>query len=192
MTMAKRPPLDRIGGNLALDLANTISWRGTARETDHLADAAAILAWVKSVGLMPRNFALSAVRRRAFEADVRGLRHAVMQAGEAIAGSKPPPKDGLAKIRDLAARSLASASLRGAPIEISFAHEDRIIGPLAWAALDLLRSDELDRLKRCPAENCRWLFLDRTKNRSRRWCDMATCGNQAKARTHRALQCDGG
>jgi len=55
-----------------------------------------------------------------------------------------------------------------------------------------LRSDELDLLKRCPADNCRWLFLDRTKNRSRRWCDMATCGNQAKARKHRAFQCDDG
>ena len=186
------PLPDRIGGNLALDLANTIGWRGTARETDHLANADAILAWVKAVGLVPGNFAISAARRPAFEADIRGLRDAVMRAGEAIAESKPPPKDALAAIRDIAASSLASASLRGAPIEISFAQEDRILGTLAWAALDLLRSDELDRLKRCPSDNCRWLFLDHTKNRSRRWCDMATCGNQAKARKHRAFQCDDG
>ena len=57
--MATRSPLpDRIGGNLALDLANTIGWRGSARETDHLANAEAILAWVKAVGLVPGNFAL--------------------------------------------------------------------------------------------------------------------------------------
>ncbi|MDP1582193.1 MAG: CGNR zinc finger domain-containing protein [Bradyrhizobium sp.] len=192
MTKAKLSPPERIGGNLALDLANTISWRGTSRETDHLADADAILAWVRAVGLVPANFAIPAVRRRAFEADVHRLRDAVMRAGEAIAEGKPPPKGPLAAIRDLAAGSLAAATLRGAPIEISFAPEDRIVGALAWAALDLLRSNELDRLKRCPADNCHWLFLDRTKNRSRRWCDMATCGNQAKARKHRAFQCDGG
>jgi predicted RNA-binding Zn ribbon-like protein len=190
--MATHNPLpDRIGGNLALDLANTIGWRGTAHETDHLANTDAILAWVKAVGLVPRNFAISAARRPAFAGDVHGLRDAVMRAGEAIAEGQPPPKDALAAIRDLAASSLASASLRGAPIEMSFAQEDRILGALAWAALDLLRSDELDRLKRCPADNCHWLFLDRTKNRSRRWCDMATCGNRAKARKHRGFQCNG-
>ena len=192
MTMATRsPPPDRVGGNLALDLANTISWRSTARETDHLADADAIVAWVRAVGLVSGNFAIPAARRPAFATEVRGLREAVMRAGKAIADGKPPPKDALAAIRDVAASSLASASLRGAPIEISFAPEDRILGTLAWAALDLLRSDQLDRLKRCPADNCHWLFLDRTKNRSRRWCDMATCGNRAKARQHRAFQCDG-
>jgi predicted RNA-binding Zn ribbon-like protein len=181
-------PANRIGGNPVLDLANTISWRGTVRETDHLAGADAILTWAKGLGLVPGNFAVPSARRRAFEADVLGLRHAVMRAGEAIAKGEPPPKDALATVRDLAARSLASASLRGAPAELSFAHQDRVTGPLAWAALDLLRSDELDRLKQCPAQNCRWLFLDRTKNRSRRWCDMATCGNQAKVRKHRTLQ----
>ena len=185
-------PPERIGGNLALDFANTISWRGTVRETDHLAGADAILSWVKTVGLVPGNFAVPNARRRAFEADVLGLRNAVMRAGEAIANGEPPSKDALATVRDVAARGLASASLRGAPTAISFAHQDRVTGPLAWAALDLLRSDQLDRLKQCPAETCRWLFLDRTKNHSRRWCDMATCGNQAKVRKHRAMQCDDG
>jgi predicted RNA-binding Zn ribbon-like protein len=103
--------------------------------------------------------------------------------GAAIAGGAEPPAQGLAVIHDLAARTFAAASLTGAPAIIEFAHGDRIIGPLAWAAVDLLRSDELGRLKRCPPQDCRWLFIDRTKNRSRRWCEMATCGNRAKTRS---------
>jgi len=75
---------------------------------------------------------------------------------------------------------LAAASLVGTPVRLDFVRDDRIVGPIAWAALDLLRGDELGRLKQCPPEDCRWLFIDRTKNGSRRWCEMATCGNRAK------------
>jgi predicted RNA-binding Zn ribbon-like protein len=77
---------------------------------------------------------------------------------------------------------MASADLAGAPLQLSFKGADRILGPVAWAAMDLLRSDELDRLKQCPAHDCHWLFLDRSKNGSRRWCEMSTCGDRAKKR----------
>lgn len=52
----------------------------------------------------------------------------------------------------------------------------------ARSALRLIASDDTERLKICP--NCEWLFIDRSKNRSRTWCDMAVCGNRAKARLH--------
>lgn len=179
------PPLHRIAGNLALDLANTISWRGTEREIDHLADADAILAWAMDAGLVDANFSVSTTHRAALVDDVHRLGGAIDQAGAAIARGEALPARALATVRDLAARSFAAASLTGVPASIDFAHADRIIGPLAWAAVDLLRSDELDRLKQCPPNDCRWLFIDRTKNGSRRWCEMATCGNRAKRRSPR-------
>lgn len=52
----------------------------------------------------------------------------------------------------------------------------------ARSALKLVASPDTERLKICP--NCEWLFIDRSKNRSRTWCDMAVCGNRAKARLH--------
>jgi predicted RNA-binding Zn ribbon-like protein len=52
----------------------------------------------------------------------------------------------------------------------------------AHSALSLAASPEPDRLKICP--NCGWLFLDRSRNRSRTWCDMAVCGNRSKAKRH--------
>lgn len=89
----------------------------------------------------------------------------------------------------MAQRSIGSADLRvpaDAPTELAFHRmPDEILGPLAWAAFDLLRTDRLDRLKQCPPVDCGWLFLDTTKNGTRRWCDMATCGSRAKAAASR-------
>jgi predicted RNA-binding Zn ribbon-like protein len=88
-------------------------------------------------------------------------------------------------IRDFAASALRSAAISGAPAIFDFEGIDQIVGAIAWAALDLFRGDELSRLKQCPPDDCQWLFIDRTKNLSRRWCDMATCGNRAKKHAHR-------
>jgi predicted RNA-binding Zn ribbon-like protein len=175
----------RVGGNLALDLANTFSFRGTPRETDHLADADAILTWAKNAGLISNGFRMAAADRAALVGDVRHLRRAVDEAFAAISHDATPPKPALTTIRDLAARSLAGATLAGTPAAFEFSGIHAIIGPLAWAALDLLRSDELARLKQCPPHDCRWLFIDRTKNGSRRWCEMATCGDRAKKNAQR-------
>jgi predicted RNA-binding Zn ribbon-like protein len=57
---------------------------------------------------------------------------------------------------------------------------------LAQAACDLMTSGMLDRLRACGSETCRWLFLDTSKNHTRRWCDMKICGNRMKARRFHA------
>ncbi|HKD48916.1 MAG TPA: ABATE domain-containing protein [Rhizomicrobium sp.] len=59
---------------------------------------------------------------------------------------------------------------------------------LAQAAVKLLTSDELERVRACGAANCRWLFLDTSKNHTRRWCNMKVCGNRMKARRFQARQ----
>jgi predicted RNA-binding Zn ribbon-like protein len=64
----------------------------------------------------------------------------------------------------------------------------RPLWPVAQAAVDLLRSPELARLKQCG--HCRWLFLDASRNRSRRWCSMAHCGTDAKVRSLRARRAE--
>ena len=61
-----------------------------------------------------------------------------------------------------------------------------LLRPVLRSALHLLSSPELARLRECAAERCGKLYLDHTKNASRRWCDMDTCGNRAKARRHQA------
>lgn len=63
-------------------------------------------------------------------------------------------------------------------------HLESALWPIARAAADLLLSDELQHLRMCASDDCAWLFIDRTKNHRRRWCDMKTCGNRVKARRH--------
>jgi predicted RNA-binding Zn ribbon-like protein len=61
---------------------------------------------------------------------------------------------------------------------------DRVLWPAVVSAAELLTSDDLGRVRECASERCAWLFLDRSKNQSRRWCDMTVCGNRSKARRH--------
>lgn len=61
---------------------------------------------------------------------------------------------------------------------------DRLLWSVARSAAELLTSSELDRIRECASDRCSWLFLDYSRSRRRRWCDMKTCGNRAKARRH--------
>ena len=63
---------------------------------------------------------------------------------------------------------------------------DQVLWPVARSAMDLLTSADLGRVRECACESCGWLFLDTSKNRSRRWCSMEACGNRTKARRHYA------
>jgi len=59
------------------------------------------------------------------------------------------------------------------------------VGLIAAAAAKVAIEQRLDRVKICPAHDCRWAFYDTSRNRSRQWCSMEVCGNRAKARAHR-------
>jgi predicted RNA-binding Zn ribbon-like protein len=60
----------------------------------------------------------------------------------------------------------------------------RMLWPVMWDAAELLKSEHVNDVRECASETCNWLFLDTSRNHSRRWCDMKSCGNRAKARTH--------
>lgn len=60
-----------------------------------------------------------------------------------------------------------------------------LVGEVAAAVVTVALEGRLERIKICPADDCRWAFYDRSKNQSRSWCSMKVCGNRAKARSHR-------
>jgi predicted RNA-binding Zn ribbon-like protein len=62
------------------------------------------------------------------------------------------------------------------------------LGPVAIAAVRMVFEGRWERLKLCGDDDCRWAFVDASRNRAGRWCDMATCGNRAKSRAFRARQ----
>jgi len=173
---SSQPPLHRVGGNLALDFANTVSSRATDRETDHIATLDGLLRWAADTGLVAGDIDFSADAL----ATAHALRAAIRSVMEAAVAQEERPREA-AVILKVLKECLEAAHFDGIPARILFrASAAEILGPIALAAVDLLRSDMIARVKMCPQDDCHWLFLDMTKNGSRRWCDMAVCGNRAK------------
>ncbi|HEX5502477.1 MAG TPA: ABATE domain-containing protein [Thermomicrobiales bacterium] len=189
---------DPPGVGLCLDFANTVSPHGGADVNEHLHAYADLLAWGRRAGVLTaegeRGLAAVAARRPAEAAAVLvgaiALREAIYRVFSAVAGGRAPAGADLATLNDALAR--ASAHLRVVPAAGGFAWAwagaddalDRVLWPVARSAADLLTSARLDRVRECAGEDCNWLFLDLSRNRSRRWCDMKECGNRAKARRH--------
>jgi predicted RNA-binding Zn ribbon-like protein len=192
--------LSRVGGVLALDFANTVSDRGTPAMVDHLQTATHVLEWSTHAGGLDAATAhrVATALGRDRQAGPRllrqalALRGALHGIGAALARGAAPPAGDLARLRTVARRALAGAELGAGPeggYRWDFsraAAESAVLGPIAWSAVDLLERGPLARIKQCPGPGCGWLFLDQSKNGSRRWCDMATCGNRTKGRRHRA------
>jgi predicted RNA-binding Zn ribbon-like protein len=60
----------------------------------------------------------------------------------------------------------------------------RLLGRIVRSAAEVLTSDDIERVKSCAAKKCCWLFMDRSRSRNRRWCEMRTCGSQHKAKAY--------
>lgn len=187
--------LTRVGGNLALDFANTVSGRGTLHERDHLRSPAHVRDWGLSVGIVDGAQKLPPTgdeeTAEAWLAQALALRAVVQRIGGDLARKREPDAQDLRRLQDRVAGDLQYGHLarRGGRFEPNFSaapfpHD--VLGTVAWSALDLLRAGVEERIKLCPAEDCGWLFLDGSKNNSRIWCDMAVCGNRMKARRHRS------
>jgi predicted RNA-binding Zn ribbon-like protein len=159
------------GGLLALDLANTVVWRDIdTKRSDRLLDLA---------DAMP--FAAAASRFRASEIGGMAL----------MAPSSPREFYALIGLRDAIDAWLRPAGPEESKLGPLFAacadatHGDVTHGlatACAESAMRLMSPSMRARVKICPS--CRWLFMDRSKNQSRTWCDMKVCGNRAKARKH--------
>lgn len=195
--------LDLVGGHRALDLVNTVAPRVPAGEAfDHLQSPGDLLVWSQRTGLIdPVEGADVAAAwstspsagRRALGA-VKETREALYQVLAARIGGP----DGSAPTREeLDHLSLAWASTvsraRLTPVTGGVGVARWVVGSppallvtdrVAQDAVDLLTAVDIERLGSCPVDEggCGWLFLDHTRNHSRRWCTMEACGSGAKSR----------
>jgi predicted RNA-binding Zn ribbon-like protein len=120
----------------------------------------------------------------------RDLREVMYRIFLAIAEEVTPTETDLHALNAALARAMAHARI--VPHDGGFAWDwggdeselDRLLWPIVRSAADLLTSSELDAVRVCAADDCSWLFLDTSKNHTRRWCSMKSCGNRAKARRH--------
>jgi predicted RNA-binding Zn ribbon-like protein len=183
-----------VGGSLALDFLNTRTGPpGGPTDDDVLRDYGDLVAWARHVGSLGDRAAGRLLRqaqrdpagaRDAFDRTVR-LRDAIDDVFRASARAQRPPARSVAALRTAEAEALGRAAL--VPTGDSFAwswSDDRSLarplGPVVHAAIELLTAGPLDRVKACAG--CRFLFVDESKNRSRRWCSMEDCGSAEKGR----------
>jgi predicted RNA-binding Zn ribbon-like protein len=197
-TTSRTGSLKLLGGRLSLDYCNTVDWRTSAQPEELLTSYDDLVAWGQHTDSLTREHArlllTEALRRprdaRAVLSRAIRLREAVYGVFLAVAhGLYPDPADLAAlnaKLSDMLARSKVVQTGAGFAWEWAGAEHalDRLLWPVVHDAADLLISGDLDRIRECAGTGCGWLFLDQSRNRSRRWCAMDDCGNRAKARRH--------
>lgn len=192
--------IEIVGGHPAVDFVNTVhSWYADP-PPDFLQDFDDFIDWNRLSGLLgPRSAAKfkSAPKTRKARAyrEALALRDNLHRILTAVADSSPLPGAALEHLNDVirrttAWRRLAADEATGCTTlccvwDFSDAPAVAALGPVAWAAVDLLEKGSLERVKVCPGDRCGWLFLDTSKNRSRTWCSMKTCGNTAKVKRYR-------
>lgn len=167
------------GGLLALDVANTVVLRGNPNGFDRFDDAAEVA-----------RFAAAATRMRSQELEGRELLWTAGRRAFARLIDLRETTDALFRATaqsDRLASPQLPAFLRAcaANLEVAEPREPAGIALQAAAARSALRLLDDERARRVRiCANCGWLFLDRSRNGSRRWCDMSVCGNRSKARLH--------
>lgn len=166
-----------IGQSVCLDFANLVSYRGCSAQHDWLIPVSNLQSWQAEIGLAPRS---------CDHGSIVDLRETLAQLFLAVADGAEPAQTALDVVAARAAGALRRSRLRMSrrTLEAQWEANDHCLCEiLALDAVQILTSSPLmSRVRAC--DECRWVFLDTTRNRSRRWCDPADCGNRARQRRH--------
>jgi predicted RNA-binding Zn ribbon-like protein len=188
-----------LAGNMALDLVNTLDNRFRESGPDELLlSYDDLLHFVQQSGLLTaaqvrrlrRAQGAEAERRRVLD-QVKELREALADVAYALLAEEDLPKHRVESLQEYFHRANAARRLgdNGKRLVWSWPEREELSVPLWLLAKEgekLLLSEQAERLRCCASDTCRWLFLDTSKNHTRRWCDMKICGNRMKARRYQA------
>jgi predicted RNA-binding Zn ribbon-like protein len=194
-------PFEYIGGDPAIDLVNTVDYTSRGPEQDRLSDFDRVIRWAQGAGILTAKAASSLraqadAKPREAEAAYRNalrVREVLARLFRAIAASEPAG-DALDDFNRLLGRALermrvtpASGRHRAGPaLQLGWRDGeeslDSVIWPVIWSAASLLVSEEAQRIRICGGPDCGWMYVDRSRNKLRRWCQMETCGTREKSR----------
>ena len=184
-----------VGGDLALDFLNTQDGPpdGPA-DNDALLEYDDLVLWARHVGGLEDAEAAALIdlgrgspdQARAMLDRALAVRSDLHALFSASAHGQPPPSAALEALRDVETEALEHARLVSHGEHMTWSWDDdrelgRPLWPVVHAAVELLTGDRLGRVKACGG--CSYLFVDASKNGSRRWCAMEDCGTAAKSRT---------
>jgi predicted RNA-binding Zn ribbon-like protein len=190
-------------GHPALELVNTLDLRFSAQMVDLIPTYKDLLRFATQLELLTAEQARK-LGRSVDAKEAQRVLTSTVELREALAtvfynrmeGGKPSAAQIQILEQHFHAAALHRRLLAGdAHLEWSWSGVERQpqipLWMLAQTASDLLVSNDAELVKDCGDPTCRWLFLDVSKNHTRRWCDMATCGNRMKARRHHARTLEG-
>jgi predicted RNA-binding Zn ribbon-like protein len=204
-------PFQLLASHPALDFVNTLDNRFVATgPIELLPTYTDLLAFIEQAGVLnTRQISALRIKRHAAQAvkvlsRAHDLRESLASAFYEISAKGRPPHESLMRIEEysLEAQShrqlvwiRASASAGDEAVyranwdwESRESDVELPLWAIAQSAADLLTSHAMVHVHECGSPSCRWLFLDTSKNHSRRWCDMTICGNRMKARRFQARQ----
>jgi len=205
------------GGALCLDFVNTLGNRaGPELLEEHLRTYGDVVEFARQAGAIEDPAAetlhRAAEARRQEAARVLdraiGLREALHRIFDPLARRERPEETGLTGLNAELGRALAHVRISRRDDAYALGWDDLAAGvdsgsgppgearldaplwPVAHSAMEILLEADLSRVGECDSDTCGFLFLDTTKNRSRRWCDTRICGNRARVRRHRRRQAE--
>jgi predicted RNA-binding Zn ribbon-like protein len=189
------------GGRLCLAAVNTVLWRRSDAPVDRIGGYPELVRLVERAGWLGSTADLAADLAAGAEAQPAAARKALARAIElrealfslfsAVAAGQRPAAAHLETLNGALAEGLGRLAVLPLPGSRAFGAgwQDRTALDLprwqiAASAGLLLTSAERDRVKQCPGDRCGWVFVDASRNRSRRWCDSRECGNRERVRAH--------
>jgi predicted RNA-binding Zn ribbon-like protein len=187
------------GDALCLDFANTLDWHESESPTEKLNTYHDLVRWGLEAGQLSQAQARSLEQggsrdpqaSAAVLAHAIDLREAIYRIFVAAAKQREIDPTDVRVLNRHLRFAMVNAELEEHDNRFSWswveqeAALDRMLWPVARSAADLLTSDQLDRVRQCEDDRgCGFLFIDFSRNKSRRWCSMESCGNRAKARRH--------
>lgn len=192
--IALAPPAE----DLCLAFANTRYWRGRPEPAETLHGFGDLLAWLEN-----KSGSATAMidQARAWAADepaaasraadeALAVRETIYRLFTAVAAEAQPAQRDLDQLNHALALAPPRARLIRGAKGFGWAASDAVptipalLAPVLWSTADLLTYADNRRLRRCANDECLWLFMDHSKGGTRRWCDMNSCGNRAKAQRH--------
>ena len=202
LSISPELPLKYVGGDPSIDLVNTVDWVGDELDHDRIADYDRLTRWAEGAEVITSS--IGERLRRAGVAHPRQAAGAVASAGwarwvlqrlfTAVARGESPGAT-LDEFNELLSDSLmhmrivpSSRQQLGIAWQGMGEHLESPLWPVIWSAAQLLASDEAARIHVCAAPDCGWMYVDRSRNGLRRWCQMETCGTRAKSRRRYARE----
>ena len=190
---------DLDAGALCLDFANTVDWHASDHPNDNLHNYADLIAWAEAAAILPpdraeRSRQMAQMQPKlagaAFDRAIR-LREAIYRLFVDVSEQRAFHSEDLAFLNEALSEALSHLQVVPSSAGFDWSWEESPVGlnqilwPVARSAGELLISDKLKRVRQCADDRgCGYLFVDTSRNRSRRWCSMESCGNRAKAHRH--------